>query len=466
MGADKGEKDERPAHEVTLTVPLLFGRHEVTHAQFKQVTGHFHGSYKAGADRRPVAPITWMGAVIFCNALSEKLGLPKCYTLVGESAVCDVAAAGFRLPTEAEWEYACRAGSTGEYFWGSAIDARYGWYKEQAGGAVREAGTKLPNPWGLYDMVVNADEWCNDWYGPYRPGPQTDPTGPETGTDKVLRGGAIVDTGRFFRSAHRDFGHPLSQKYFHGFRVVRRLPPDAPPPPAGAALPLAPAPFVQDGSAVSRPTPAPSPTPTARPGILVVWCKTPGALVRIEGYDKGKANVPITVHTTGRRLKIEVIAPGKPAMSRTLYKTVNPGKKLQFRVDLEAPGPRDGRKPSPKPAPGSGPGKAATGSGAGTGAESAAGSGIGTDLGSPPPGAAGGAGSPETAPDENGGAGPGDEPGSDRGARKPTPEPAPPEDEGQTGETEEPTEDGDFVNPEDPRSKQASPDADAINHGL
>ncbi|MBF0499074.1 MAG: protein kinase [Candidatus Riflebacteria bacterium] len=340
MGADKGEKDEKPAHEVTITKPLLFGKHEVTHSQFKQVVGFPHSSYKPGSDKRPVGPISWVGAVIFCNALSEKIGLKKCYTLVGESAVCDFAADGFRLPTEAEWEYACRAGRSSDYYWGDSIDQRYGWFKENAKNVLHDVGEKLPNAWNIFDMVGNTDEWCNDWYGPYTSDAQVDPHGPFSATDRVLRGGAIVDSGRFFRSAHRDYGNPTSQKFFHGFRVCRTLP-DAFSIPATSQAPQTPS-----ITHVSHP-PSISITPGEnKSGKLIVLCKTPGATIKVEGYEKGVANKPINISSTGKKLRIEVSAPGFP--SKVLYKIVKPGVFLKVTVKFEKKAPANTKKPVAK----------------------------------------------------------------------------------------------------------------------
>ncbi|MBF0410727.1 MAG: protein kinase [Candidatus Riflebacteria bacterium] len=312
IGADKGEKDEKPRHQVTISKALLIGKHEITHAQFKRVVGLPHSSFQAGADLKPVAPISWIGAVLMCNALSEKLGLKKCYTMVGELAVCDFEADGFRLPTESEWEYACRAGSNSEYYWGSSIDQNYGWFKENSKGNVHEVGGKLPNSWGLYDMVGNADEWCNDWYGSYTSESKVDPRGPGSGTDRVLRGGAIVDSGRFFRSAHRDYGNPTSQKYYHGFRVCRLLP---------------------RGLTANVPTSELPSDESSRAGEIEILCSIPDAIVKIEGYDKGKVNRPISIQKIGKKLKIEVSAHGYK--SKVLYQVVNPGSASKISVSLE-----------------------------------------------------------------------------------------------------------------------------------
>ncbi|MFZ2956507.1 MAG: protein kinase [Candidatus Ozemobacteraceae bacterium] len=343
MGDDKGQKDEKPARQVTFSHALLLGRHEVSHAQFKCIVGYPHSSYKPGSEVRPVGPISWVGAVTFCNALSEKLGLKKCYTLVGESAVCDFGADGFRLPTEAEWEFACRAGSSGDYFWGNSIDNRYGWFKENAKDSLHDVGQKLPNAMGLFDMVGNGDEWCNDWYGPYPTDPQVDPRGPFTGTDRVLRGGAFVDSGKFFRSAHRDYGTPTSQKYFHGFRVCRQLPDNAPTPmPTIAPV----APVTPLSSPVTPVLTTPSGTSTETKGELIISCKTPGAQVKIDGYDKGAANAPIVINSVGKKLKIEVSAPGM--RTKVLHEVVKAGEPLKLTVSLEKKAASAPKKPKKK----------------------------------------------------------------------------------------------------------------------
>ncbi len=129
----------------------------------------------------------------------------------------------YRLPTEAEWEYACRAGSTTRFCFGDeeAELEDYAWYEENSEGKTHPVGQKQPNAWGLYDMHGNVWEWCQDWYGDYPAGPVTDPRGPDTGEYRVLRGGSWGNDSRNLRSAVRDYNNPDFRHYNFGFRVAR-----------------------------------------------------------------------------------------------------------------------------------------------------------------------------------------------------------------------------------------------------
>lgn len=129
----------------------------------------------------------------------------------------------YRLPTEAEWEYACRAGATTDYSFGNS-DAElgdYGWYDENSGGKTHPVGKKKPNAWGLYDMHGNVWEWCQDWHGDYPSGSVTDPTGPVSGSRRVYRGGSWLNVAWFCRSADRDGDAPANRSHYLGFRVLR-----------------------------------------------------------------------------------------------------------------------------------------------------------------------------------------------------------------------------------------------------
>jgi len=130
---------------------------------------------------------------------------------------------GKRLPTEAEWEYACRAGSTTEFYWGDTIDGQYVWYKKNDGGKTHPVGQKKPNAWGLYDMVGNVWEWCNDWYGSYKTGAQTNPQGARSSWYRILRGGASNndDYANELRSTHRNYCDIQFIIENTGFRCVR-----------------------------------------------------------------------------------------------------------------------------------------------------------------------------------------------------------------------------------------------------
>ncbi|MEO2017431.1 MAG: formylglycine-generating enzyme family protein [Fuerstiella sp.] len=220
MGGVNGGKP----HPVTLTKPFELSVHEVTEEQYENVMGarpwQGKDSVKEGAvpdtRRVPVAvrrtavdgadyPATWVShddAVAFCRKLSKQEGVE------------------YRLPTEAEWEYACRAGTQTAYSFGDSESelGDYAWY------AVRTTypvGSKKPNAWGLYDMHGNVFEWCEDWYGSYPSGSVTDPTGASSGSDRVIRGGCWRGSFDHCRSANRNRYSPGIRHDFLGFRVLR-----------------------------------------------------------------------------------------------------------------------------------------------------------------------------------------------------------------------------------------------------
>jgi formylglycine-generating enzyme required for sulfatase activity len=171
MGSTDGDKDEIPVHTVTLSA-FEMSATEITQGQYKAVMGK-NPSHFTGDDNLPVESVSWNDAVSFCRALSQKTG------------------SEFRLPTEAEWEYACRAGTTTKYSLGdNASDlARAGWYFSNSSLKTHPVGQKTPNAWGLYDMHGNVWEWCSDWYGNYPSGSVTNPMGAQTGPYRVIRGG-------------------------------------------------------------------------------------------------------------------------------------------------------------------------------------------------------------------------------------------------------------------------------------
>lgn len=228
MGSDRGRSNESPVHRVWVD-SFLMDRYEVTQEQYaKLMLGN--PSHFKGPDR-PVEQISWAMAALYCNARSRAEGLEPCYD--EETGECNFQANGYRLPTEAEWEYACRARTDTNYFFGN--DARrlreYAWYAENSLGRTHPVGRKKPNPWGLYDMYGNVAEWCNDIYGEnyYRSSPERNPRGPADGERYVLRGGSWSSSADACRSSYRVGEEPGFQDACFardtiGFRCVRKAP--------------------------------------------------------------------------------------------------------------------------------------------------------------------------------------------------------------------------------------------------
>lgn len=189
MGVADGAVDAKPAHVVKVSAFLL-DQQEMTQEIYERVMGKNPSRRKN--PQNPVEQVTWSAAARFCNARSVLEGLKPCYDT--NTWVCDFTANGYRLPTEAEWEYACRAGSSGRFYFGeNESELRsYGWFEGNAAAAPHPVGQRKPNAWGLYDMIGNVWEWCNDFYGVkyYRESPAENPHGPREGEKRVLRGGA------------------------------------------------------------------------------------------------------------------------------------------------------------------------------------------------------------------------------------------------------------------------------------
>jgi formylglycine-generating enzyme required for sulfatase activity len=229
MGDAGGREDETP-HAVSISAFYL-DKHIVTQELYTKIMGV--NPSKRKEPTCPVESTQWTDAVRFCNKCSELEGLTPCYNV--ETWKCNFAANGYRLPTEAEWEYACRAGSTGKYSFGNDENElpKYAWVKPGALGMTHPVGTKLANRWGLFDMQGNVWQWCNDWYDAdyYKKNLKEDPRGPAAGKERVLRGGAWSSPPEKCRASHRHKEVPVyTDACFgtdsNGFRRARNAGPD------------------------------------------------------------------------------------------------------------------------------------------------------------------------------------------------------------------------------------------------
>ncbi|MDR3341919.1 MAG: SUMF1/EgtB/PvdO family nonheme iron enzyme [Treponema sp.] len=231
MGSPASEVDRQSnevQHQVTVR-SFSLGKYEVTQKEYQAVMGTNPSNFKG--DNLPVENVSWYDAVQYCNARSQRESLTPVYAINGETVTWNRNARGYRLPTEAEWEYACRAGTTTPFSTGNNIttnQANYsgrGPYNNNAAGIYREKMTAIgsfaANLWGLYDMHGNVWEWCWDWYGSYGSGSQTDPVGASSGTYRVRRGGGWSGNGQYLRSATRGGSTPSVRYGSLGFRLAR-----------------------------------------------------------------------------------------------------------------------------------------------------------------------------------------------------------------------------------------------------
>jgi formylglycine-generating enzyme required for sulfatase activity len=225
MGSPMNESDrlerEGPQRQVKVST-FYMGKYEVTQKEYQEVMGT-NPSYFKG-DNLPVEQVSWFNAAEYCNARSLKEGLKPAYKISGsgdnQTVSWNRSANGYRLPTEAEWEYACRAGTINTYNTGPSITNDTGWYDANSGNTTRLVGQKPANAWGLYDMHGNVWEWCWDWYGDYPKTAQTDPAGASSGPYRVRRGGSWFNPAQYARSACRDAIYPNYRYGNQGFRVV------------------------------------------------------------------------------------------------------------------------------------------------------------------------------------------------------------------------------------------------------
>jgi len=203
---EEGDEDEHPQHHVTLSQPFYLQTTPVTQGQWRHLMEGNPSSFSNCGEDCPVEHVSWHDAQKFIKKLNQLERIDQ-----------------YRLPTEAEWEYACRAGSTLSFCFGDEETelGHYAWYEDNSQESTHPVGQLKPNAWGLYDMHGNVFEWCQDWYGEYAPEPVTDPTGPSSGEFRVLRGGSWDGEAGDLRSAYR---HRLTPGYRYGhegFRVAR-----------------------------------------------------------------------------------------------------------------------------------------------------------------------------------------------------------------------------------------------------
>jgi formylglycine-generating enzyme required for sulfatase activity len=197
------EDGERPARQVIISKPFYLGKFEVTQEQWQAVLGDDNSDFPGQTN--PVENVSWEDVQVFIRKLNEKEGVQ-----------------GYRLPTDAEWEYAAEAGARTAYFWGDdpADLGQYDWFYKNSQQTTHPVGKKKPNPWGLYDVYGNVMEWVEDWYGDYEASAVTDPTGPASGNSRVIRGGSWLISAEFCRPACRGGHEPGSRRSDLGFRLA------------------------------------------------------------------------------------------------------------------------------------------------------------------------------------------------------------------------------------------------------
>jgi formylglycine-generating enzyme required for sulfatase activity len=224
--ADSPYGREKPVREVIIQTAFEMSETEVTQAQYQAVMGRNPSVYSSDREAAdfPVENVSWLDAVGYCNKLSQREGRTPCYQVQDHNVTWQKACNGYRLPTEAEWEYAARAGKSTEYA-GSNDVKEVAWMSDNAEGRPHRVGSKKANAWGLRDMSGNVWEWVWDWYAnSYEGAATTDPRGPSVGDDRVLRGGSFIGEAVFARVAYRAGIGPTFRGSIAGFRLARSSP--------------------------------------------------------------------------------------------------------------------------------------------------------------------------------------------------------------------------------------------------
>ena len=227
MGSPTNEKDrysDERQHTVRISKDFYISKYEVTQGEYRSIMGTNPSDTDGGlGNNNPVNRVSWYDAVEYCNKRSEREGLTPAYTINGNNVTWNKTANGYRLPTEAEWEYAARGGQkAGSYniYAGSDNIDNVAWYISNSGGKTHPIGQKQANELGIYDMTGNVWEWCWDWYGDYPSGSVTDPSGPSSGEYRVLRGGSWDSYNHRCRAAARLWLGSVSSDNSNGFRLL------------------------------------------------------------------------------------------------------------------------------------------------------------------------------------------------------------------------------------------------------
>jgi formylglycine-generating enzyme required for sulfatase activity len=223
-GNNTDNPNEKPEHDVTLS-GFWMGKYEVTQKEWEAVMGSNPSAAGHKGDNIPVEFVSWYDAVAYCNELSEIEGLTKAYVINGEEVTCNFSASGYRLPTEAEWEYAAKGGAnkdTYRYSGGNTLD-NVAWHMYNADAKPHPVGEKSPNSLGLYDMTGNAWEFCWDWIGDYESSSQENPKGADMGEKRVYRGGCVGIDLDYLELTYRGSVNPSNKSYVVGFRLARSL---------------------------------------------------------------------------------------------------------------------------------------------------------------------------------------------------------------------------------------------------